>query len=156
MTSLLTRHLRRHIIMVIALGGLCCGATTATAINISISPSSPAVGATVTFTATGCPDCTDYWWEFDRIGDTSYSDGGSGYTLKKKFPLPGTYWARVTGDTGASQNKQFTVIANNFTVNIVPSAGCAVIAGDGGVDDVEPNGNGIACSGGMAADNMSN
>ena len=152
MTSLLTRHLRRHIIMVIALGGLCCGATTATAINISISPSSPAVGATVTFTATGCPDCTDYWWEFDRIGDTSYSDGGSGYALKKKFPLPDTYWARVTGDTGASQNKQFTVIANNFTVNIIPSAGCAVIAGDGGVDEaVEADG--IACAGGMAADN---
>ena len=120
------------------------------AINISLSPSSPAAGATVTFTATGCVDCSDYWWEFERIGEPAYSDGGSGYTLRKTFPLPGTYWARVTGDTGESRNKKFTVTANNFTVNIVPSAGCTVTAGDGGVDAVEAP-NGIACSSATAA-----
>ena len=138
---------------VLLMGVLSISATMAEAINISISPSSPIVGASVTFTATGCVDCSDYWWEFERIGEPAYSDGGSGYTLRKTFPLPGTYWARVTGDTGESRNKKFTVTANNFTVNIVPSAGCTVTAGDGGVDAPEADGNGIACAGGMAATN---
>ena len=39
------------------------------------------------------------------------------------------------------------VSATSYTVNIVPSAGCTVTAGDGGVDEAEPNGNGIVCSG---------
>ncbi len=33
-----------------------------------------------------------------------------------------------------------------FTVTILPSAGCTVLGGDGGVDDDEPDGNGIVCS----------
>ena len=43
----------------------------------------------------------------------------------------------------------FSCLFFDLIKNIVPSAGCAVIAGDGGVDAVEPDG--LACAGGMAA-----
>ena len=59
------------------------------------------------------------------------------------FVISDTYWAIVMTDTEDARNMR-------FTVNVLPSAGCAVTAGDGGVDVVEAP-NGIVCSGGMAA-----
>lgn len=141
------------IMLFVIMGGVFCGARAAQAVNINIRPSSPAVGNWVTFTAAGCEECEEYWWEFRLIGSSMVVDGGEGYLIRKKFSVPGTYWVRVTTNTGDARNVRFSVAANAFTVNVLPSAGCTVTAGDGGVDAAETNGNGIACSGGMAADN---
>ena len=138
------------IMLFVIMGGVFCGARAAQAVNINIRPSSPAVGNWVTFTAAGCEECEEYWWEFRLIGSSMVVDGGEGYLIRKKFSVPGTYWVRVTTNTGDARNVRFSVAANAFTVNVLPSAGCTVTAGDGGVDVVEAP-NGIVCSGTTAA-----
>ena len=73
-----------------------------------------------------------------------------------RFSEAGTYRVKAiiySGFPPSSKSVTVTVPDEPFTVNILPVTGCMVLAGDGGVDDAEPNGNGIVCSGGMATNN---
>ena len=123
----------------------------------SVTPPSPKVGEQVTISGICSYDpdgvVFQYQWTFSD-GQAAYT--GSEASVTRTFSNAGTYavFLRVKDNDGAWSSKikkNITVTANNFTVNIIPSAGCAVMAGDGGVDAAEANGNGIACSGGMAA-----
>jgi len=106
-------------------------------------------------------------WLVDGVTESSAT--GIQYKFTRTFSAatppgqPHTVRAVITNDDSGTAisvgsntlSVTVTVTANAFTVNIVPSAGCTVTAGDGGVDndaDNDPQGNGIACAGGMAAD----
>lgn len=147
-----TRGFRTGLFLLGLMIGVCWMTEGAWAISISVTPSTPTVGEAVTLTATGCSGCFNYLW--------SGAVGGSGSQISHTFHAAGTYTVMVQATQevceyypyyycwyeSPSTTKQMTVKANTFTVNIVPTTGCTVIAGDGGVDDDEPDGNGIVCS----------
>jgi len=100
-------------------------------------------------------------WLVDGVTESSVT--GIQYKFIRTFSAatpagqPHTVRAVITNDDSGtaisvgSNTLSVTVTANAFTVNIVPSAGCTVTAGDGGVDAAEANGNGIVCAGATAA-----
>ena len=115
-------------------------------------------GQEVTFRLwpTGCAVLTTDW----RVdGTTESSQTGAQYKFYYTFPeptepgTPHTVRAVIEHDSSGttipvgSNTISVNVTAGAFTVNILPSAGCTVMAGDGGVDDDETEGNGIVCSG---------
>ncbi len=123
----------------------------------SVTPPAPKIGEQVTISGTCSYDpdgvVFQYQWTFSD-GQAAYT--GSESSITRTFSQAGTYvvFLQVKDNDGAWSGKirqNITVTASNFTVNIVPSAGCTVTAGDGGVDDVEAP-NGIVCSGDMVAD----
>ena len=120
-------------------------------------------GQEVTFRLwpTGCAVLTTDW----RVdGTTESSQTGAQYKFYYTFPeptepgTPHTVRAVIEHDSSGttipvgSNTISVNVTAGAFTVNILPSAGCTVLAGDGGIDDAEAEGNGIVCSGGTAVD----
>ncbi len=123
----------------------------------SVTPPSPRAGQSVTVSGS-CSDDDDgfltrYEWTFS---DGLFSKTSNQASVTRMVDAPGAYTVmlRVKDNDGAwsiRKKRKFTVTAATFTVNVLPSAGCAVTAGDGGVDAVEAP-NGIVCSGGMAAD----
>jgi len=124
----------------------------------SVTPPSPKVDESVTISGSCSYDpdgvVFQYKWTFSD-GLAAYT--GSAASVTRTFSQAGTYavFLQVKDNDGAWSSKikrNIPVTASNFTVNIVPTAGCTVTAGDGGVDVAEAP-NGILCSGGMAATN---
>ena len=121
---------------------------------------SATLGSTPTFKAKSV-DCSisDVTWTVTKRqngDDDGWSIEFSYHSVQLAFSYTfkelGQYDVHVRFDPeGAEKQVGLQIRKDAFTVNIVPSAGCAVMAGDGGVDVVETP-NGIACSGGMAAD----
>lgn len=153
MNNCLTRWCHTGLIFWGIVTGIWGVATSAPAMQISVTPSAPTVGEPVTFTATGCSDCFNYLW--------SGAVGGSGIQVVQTFQNADTYTVQVQATQQVciyypyydcwyaypSATKQIEITSDEFTIKILSSAGGTVIAGDGDVDASEPGGNGIACSG---------
>ncbi len=114
-------------------------------------------GQSTTFVAstTGSPPggYVQYLWKFVgcTLGDTCpHGDGEqtTTWTLPDVNPSNRVLLQIKIGDDYRSIIKTVPITVDAFTVTVLPSAGCAVLGGDGGVDDDEPNGNGIVCSSG--------
>ena len=151
--------MRLFLLMGIMLGGAAKPASaneSPVACITSVTPPSPRAGQSVTVSGS-CSDDDDgfltrYEWTFS---DGLFSKTSNQASVTRTVDASGVYTVmlRVKDNDGAWSiriKRKFTVTAATFTVNVLPSAGCAVTAGDGGVDVVEAP-NGIVCSGGMAA-----
>lgn len=151
--------MRLLLLMGIMLGGAAESASaneSPVACITSVTPPSPRVGQSVTVSGS-CSDDDDgfltrYEWTFS---DGLFSKTSNQASVTRTFDAPDIYTVmlRVKDNDGAwsiRKKRKFTVTAATFTVNVLPSAGCAVTAGDGGVDAVEAP-NGIVCSGTTAA-----
>ena len=171
MNNCLTRWVHAGIAGISLMGGVCglvadaratchveyinCPPCAGEAGNFSATP-----GSLLTFKAKadGCA-ISDVTWTVTKLPSGNDAGWTKPYAYHKiqlsfssTFPDLGAYAIHVRFDPeGAEKEVALQIQPSAFTVNIIPSAGCAVIAGDGGVDAVEPDG--IACSGGMAADN---
>ncbi len=107
---------------------------------------------------TNCAVLTTDWW-VDNVTESIVN--GVQYKFVHTFPdatpvgSPHTVRAVITFDSGGtpisvgSNTLSVSVKKSAFTINVQPTAGCPVTAGDGGVDIMESP-NGIACSYGMA------
>ena len=169
MNNCLTRWVHAGIAGISLMGGVCglvadaratchveyinCPPCAGEAGNFSATP-----GSLLTFKAKadGCA-ISDVTWTVTKLPSGNDAGWTKPYAYHKiqlsfssTFPDLGAYAIHVRFDPeGAEKEVALQIQPSAFTVNIIPSAGCAVIAGDGGVDAVETDG--IACAGGMAA-----
>ncbi len=117
------------------------------------------VGKEVTFRLwpTGCGVLTTDWRidgnSVSFVNETQYKLFHSFSELTESADLPHTVRAIIEHESdgtpiqAGSNTLSVTVVPGNFyTITILPSSGCTVFAGDGGIDDVESP-NGIHCSG---------
>jgi len=170
MKNCLTRWVQRKMIPASLVIGLCAFTGRAQAawdVDFQWYPNADpsAVGTCIagqpaTFTAsiTGSPPSglVQYLWTFRGCTAAgTCPQGADAHTVTWTYPKPlspNSVQLEVRITPSGAQNyesrsclRSVPVTASTFTVNIVPSAGCTVTAGDGGVDDAEPNGNGIVC-----------
>ncbi len=120
------------------------------AIDISITPASREANKPITFTAISCANCSDFVWEFKKIGDNTVVDSGEGYTVVKTFPIAGEYRVMVTGQQFVNEyggyyvyvnrSRTFTVTVTPFTITITPNPNWTVVG------SAAKGGDGIQCA----------